>query len=172
MLYPKQLHIIPSVRVKALTSTIIDLADGGDLLNYVMEFKDLDLSHSFVLFLKFYPNYFTPSCSSTTTQQIKGNRAKKLFFDLSRAMSYIHARGIAHRDLKGENVLLRLGASVSALWHVSRVWLSHASFSTKKGQAGQGNADRFWFRAKNQRRRALDDILWLVCLCPARGAEQ
>ena len=47
MLYPKQLHIIPSVRVKSLTSTIIDLADGGDLLNYVMEFKDLDLSLSF-----------------------------------------------------------------------------------------------------------------------------
>jgi len=61
---------------------VTDLADGGDLLNYVMEFK-----------------------------QIKGNRAKKLFFDLSRAMSYIHAKGIAHRDLKGENVLLRLGAS-------------------------------------------------------------
>ena len=77
------------------------MADGGDLLNYVMEFKVS--SDSSKIHFTFY-----------TLKRIKDNRAKKLFFDLSRAMSYIHSKRIAHRDLKGENVLLRLGPSVSS----------------------------------------------------------
>jgi len=69
-------HLIDKVFI------ITDLAEGGDLLDYIMSFK-----------------------------RIRENRAKKLFSDLAKAVNYLHSKSISHRDLKGENVLLKMGPS-------------------------------------------------------------
>jgi serine kinase len=61
---------------------ITDLAEGGDLLDYIMSYK-----------------------------RIRESRAKKLFSDLARAVSYLHSKSISHRDIKGENILLKVGST-------------------------------------------------------------
>ena len=61
----------------------LDLADGGDLLDYIM-----------------------------AKGKIRELRSKRLFRDISRAVAYLHERKISHRDLKGENILLKMNPKV------------------------------------------------------------
>lgn len=60
---------------------ITDLADGGDLLDYIME-----------------------------QGKLRESRSRRLFRDISKAVLHLHQRKISHRDLKGENILLKMNA--------------------------------------------------------------
>ncbi|CAG5088678.1 Oidioi.mRNA.OKI2018_I69.PAR.g11929.t1.cds [Oikopleura dioica] len=75
-----RLHFIMSMTDKNTDKIFIisDLYGGGDLLDYIMA----------------KGKFSEPRC-------------RKLFKDITRAVAYLHKNGIAHRDLKGENVLLR-----------------------------------------------------------------
>jgi len=64
----------------------LDLYGGGDLLDYIMA----------------KGKFSEPRC-------------RKLFKDITKAVAYLHKNGIAHRDLKGENVLLRFNEKVPYL---------------------------------------------------------
>jgi serine/threonine protein kinase len=79
-----------------------DLYGGGDLLDYIMA----------------KGKFSEPRC-------------RKLFKDITRAVAYLHKNGIAHRDLKGENVLLRFNEKVPYL--VNNKCVNFYSGKTRQG---------------------------------------
>ena len=62
------------------------MAEGGDLLDYIM-----------------------------AKGKLREARSRRLFRDITKAVCYLHEMKISHRDLKGENVLLKMNQRVSQL---------------------------------------------------------
>ena len=45
--------------------------------------------------------------------KIREARGRRLFKDIAKAVGYLHNMNISHRDLKGENILIKLNQKVS-----------------------------------------------------------
>ena len=82
-------------------------------------------------------------------------RCRKLFKDITRAVAYLHKNGIAHRDLKGENVLLRFNEKVNdsgrqkILYFLGETWQSSNYWLWLRATCGSSNTliNLLWFHS-------------------------
>ena len=76
--HPNVIHMLYSLQLPTQHLVIVtQLAENGDLLDYINKHR-----------------------------RLSEDRARDLFIDLIHGMKYLHGRGIVHRDLKCENLLL------------------------------------------------------------------
>ena len=85
-------------------------------------------------------------------KKLSEGRARNYFAQLLSAVSYCHANGVVHRDLKIENVLI-VSTNVQTE-HIIR---------QQCDQVG-----RFWTLQFLPSKREIDDLLWIIVLCCSR----
>ena len=75
--HPNIVHLVEVMKSAKYIGIVLEYASGGELFDYIL-----------------------------TNKCLKENEAKKLFAQLVSGVDYMHAKGLVHRDLKLENLLL------------------------------------------------------------------
>ena len=94
-------------------------------------------------------DYHAPQTAGAEPRQVQFVRLLKVFVDLCHATAYAHSRGVVHRDIKPDNVMLgHYGETLLLDWGIAKLLGSVESSSPQGGgTSGPGSSTEGWVRA-------------------------